>query len=127
MCISTCIGRGWWICLILYMSLLQDGLTALYFASQQNHLEVVKFLLESGAQVNKVQHCNVQTVQPSQYSRDSTDLKVSVSNPADTQVRTQKLYRYVPQFASASMIMRVYNINFNTTIVYWYRSLISRH
>ena len=41
-----------------HVSLLQDGYTALYFASLNNHLEVVKFLLESGAQVNKVQ-CTV--------------------------------------------------------------------
>ena len=53
-------GACWWICLTLYLSLLQDGNTALiYFASQQNHVEVVKYLLMSGAQVNKVQHCNV--------------------------------------------------------------------
>ena len=43
----------------LYLSLLQDENTALYFASQQNHVEVVKYLLMSGAQVSKVQHCNV--------------------------------------------------------------------
>ena len=41
------------------MTLLQDGATALNFASKHNHPEVVKLLLESGAQVNKVQHCNV--------------------------------------------------------------------
>ena len=52
-------SRGWWICLTLYVSLLQDGTTALYFASSNNHLELVKFLVESGAQVNKVQHCIV--------------------------------------------------------------------
>ena len=34
------------------------------------------------------------------YGRDSTDLKVSVLNPAHTSVGTQKLYDYVPQLAS---------------------------
>ena len=57
--IYTCSGWDWWICLTLYVSLLQDGLTALYFASFKNHLDVVKFLLQRGAQVNKVQHCNL--------------------------------------------------------------------
>ena len=53
------VSRGWWICLTRYVFLLQAGTTALYFASLNNHLEVVKFLLERGALVNKVQHCNV--------------------------------------------------------------------
>lgn len=52
-------GACWWICLTLYLSLLQDGTTALYFSSKNNHVEIVKLLLNSGAQVNKVQHCNV--------------------------------------------------------------------
>ena len=50
---------NWWICLILYVSLLQDNVTALYFASKHNHPKIIKFLLERGAQVNKVQQCNV--------------------------------------------------------------------
>ena len=41
------------------MSLLQTGGTALALASQNNHINVVQFLLGSGAQVNKVQHWNV--------------------------------------------------------------------
>ena len=39
--------------------LLQPGLTALYYASGKGNIQVVKFLLENGALVNKVQHCNV--------------------------------------------------------------------
>ena len=42
-----------------YLSLLQTGTTALYFASKNNHTAVVELLLKSGAQVNKVQHCNI--------------------------------------------------------------------
>ena len=34
--------------------LLQNGATALALASQNDHINVVRFLLESGAQVNKV-------------------------------------------------------------------------
>ena len=57
-------GACWWISLItLYLSLLQSatGSTALSLASQKNHINVVRLLLESGAQVNKVQHCKVYT------------------------------------------------------------------
>ena len=45
--------------LTLYVSLLtlQDGVTALAFASKNDHINVVKLLLQSGALVNKVQHC----------------------------------------------------------------------
>ena len=42
----------------LSYSLLQDGFTALYLASKKSHVAVVQLLLKSGAQVNKVQHCN---------------------------------------------------------------------
>ena len=56
-------GVNCWVCLtldvhvsILYM---QHGFTPLYFASKGGHSEVVDLLLERGAQVNKVQHCNV--------------------------------------------------------------------
>ena len=46
--------------LLIYMYLyLQQGGTPLYFASQGGHSEVVDLLLERGAQVNKVQHCDV--------------------------------------------------------------------
>ena len=38
----------------LYLSLLQTGSTALGLASKFNHIDVVQFLIESGAQVNKV-------------------------------------------------------------------------
>ena len=41
------------------VSLFQNGATALSLASQKNHITIVTFLLESGAQINKVQHCNV--------------------------------------------------------------------
>ena len=51
--------EGWWICLTLYVSLLQFGLTAVYWASFFGHLEVVEFLIESGTQVNSVHNCNV--------------------------------------------------------------------
>ena len=41
------------------MSLLQNpGSTALGVASKNNHVNVVQFLLESGAKVNKVQHAH---------------------------------------------------------------------
>ena len=40
------------------MSLLQDGVTALYMAAGEGHVDVITLLLKSGAQVNKVQHCN---------------------------------------------------------------------
>ena len=59
LCICTCSGRGCWIYLTLDVSLLQDGFTALYFASGEGHQEVVGLLLKNGALVNKVQHCNV--------------------------------------------------------------------
>ena len=52
-------GRGWWNCLTLYVSLLQDGYTALTFASQYDHINIVRFFLESGVQVNEVKHYNV--------------------------------------------------------------------
>ena len=41
------------------MSLLQGGKTALYFACGDDHTDVVNLLLDKGADVNKVQHCNV--------------------------------------------------------------------
>ena len=50
-------GYGFTFTCTFYVSLLQDGATVLCYASRNNHLEVVKFLLERGAQVNKVQHC----------------------------------------------------------------------
>ena len=53
-----CSGRGCWICLVS-LTLLQHGRTALYYASGKGNIEVVKFLLENGALVNKVQHCNL--------------------------------------------------------------------
>ena len=52
------VGGGCWIRLTLYVSLLQDGNTALYFACKNNYVAVIQLLLKSGAQVNKVQHCN---------------------------------------------------------------------
>ena len=55
----TCSGSGCWICLTLDVSLLQDGFTALYYASRYGHTDVVTLLLDQGADVNKVQHCNV--------------------------------------------------------------------
>ena len=42
----------WRVCLNLDVSLLQKGVTALYFASQCGHIKVVKVLLEHGAQVD---------------------------------------------------------------------------
>ena len=39
--------------------LLQTGRTALFGATTNSHLEIIKLLLESGALVNKVQHCNI--------------------------------------------------------------------
>ena len=53
-----CSRRGCWICLVS-LTLLQHGRTALYYASGEGNIEVIKFLLENGALVNKVQHCNV--------------------------------------------------------------------
>ena len=38
----------------VYLSLLQDGTMALYYASKNDHPKVVNVLLECGAQVNKV-------------------------------------------------------------------------
>ena len=50
-----------WICVIIMARVhsgipffyLQNGLTILYIACSYNHLEIVKMLLEYGAQVNK--------------------------------------------------------------------------
>ena len=41
------------------VSLMQDGFTPIYCASQGGHTEVVELLLSSGADINKVEHCNV--------------------------------------------------------------------
>ena len=43
--------------LILYISLIQTGKTAMYFAAQYNHLQLVELLLSHGGDINKVQHC----------------------------------------------------------------------
>ena len=40
---------------------MQRGFTPLYFASRYNHTDVVDLLLASGADINKVEHCNVST------------------------------------------------------------------
>ena len=50
---------GYFVHLYMYLFLLQTGTTALYFASSGGHIDIMKLLLNSGAQVNKVQHCNV--------------------------------------------------------------------
>ena len=38
------------------LSLLQQGGTALYFACQSGHADIMNLLLEKGANINKVQH-----------------------------------------------------------------------
>ena len=43
------------ICLSL-MCLMQEGITPLYFASKNDHTELVELLLKRGARVNQVQH-----------------------------------------------------------------------
>ena len=53
-----CSARVCWICLVS-LTLLQHGRTALYYASGKGNIEVIKFLLENGARINEVQHCNV--------------------------------------------------------------------
>ena len=40
----------WRVCLTLDISLMQDGVTALYMASHNGHNDVVQLLLDSGAQ-----------------------------------------------------------------------------
>ena len=45
----------------LVVSYLQDGKTALYYASQHGQDDVVALLLDKGAKVNQVEHCNVAT------------------------------------------------------------------
>lgn len=42
LCVRVCV---WCVCVFLR----QKGFTPLYMAAQENHLEVVKFLLENGA------------------------------------------------------------------------------
>ena len=42
-CVCVCV------CVCLCVFLRQKGFTPLYMAAQENHLEVVKFLLENGA------------------------------------------------------------------------------
>ena len=42
----------WSVCLNLDVSLLQQEMTALYFASQHGYVQVVTLLLEHGAQVD---------------------------------------------------------------------------
>ena len=41
------------------VSLSQNGVTALYYACGRDHREVVTMLLDRGANINKVQYCNV--------------------------------------------------------------------
>ena len=52
-------GACWWICLTLYLSLLQDGNTALYFASQQNHVEVVKYSTNERPEPRSIRYSTV--------------------------------------------------------------------
>ena len=47
--------------------IMQIGRTALYDATTGSHLEVIKLLLESGALVNKVQHCNNEASSQHEY------------------------------------------------------------
>ena len=48
-----------WICLTLDIFLMQRGKTPMYIASQQGHPRLVELLLAHGADINKVQYCNV--------------------------------------------------------------------
>ena len=43
-------------------SLMQNGKTALAYASDNGHVAAVHVLLDKGALINEVQHCNVNTV-----------------------------------------------------------------
>ena len=44
------------ICLTLDIFMMQDGVTAMYFAAQYNHPRLVELLLAHGVGINKVQH-----------------------------------------------------------------------
>ena len=43
------------------VSLMQRRFTPLYYASNNGHTDVVELLLAGGADINKVEHCNVST------------------------------------------------------------------
>ena len=54
MCTTMCTDKLLFVIFLLMVSMVmtQNGMTALYFASQEGHVRVVRLLLEKGAAVN---------------------------------------------------------------------------